>query len=140
MPALPYLRHIEEDPTKYRSSVTAEWTHDQIAAFVFLTYTIIFGFAALIVLAVMNMWHFVVVNGKCKVSHPLFVFYILAILSLLSAIGYTIMFVELYCVNWPFILLSPICFKCMLGIEQVWMMVALIIRINKGLNVLLTGR
>ena len=137
MPALPYLRYTDSE---YRNSVTAEWTHDQIAAFVFLTYTIIFGFAALIVLAVMNMWHFVVVNGKCKVSHPLFVFYILAILSLLSAIGYTIMFVEMYCVNWPFILLSPICFKCMLGIEQVWMMVALIIRINKGLNVLLTGR
>ena len=98
----------------------------------------------MLILASMNMYQYVWVirtntgsRKKCLTVHPLFVFYCLTILTLVSSLVYTIFNVELYNIydkydnKYMLIFLNfPVCFKSMLGLEQIWFMTKLIIRIN----------
>ena len=57
--------------------------------------------------------------------HPLFGFYILIMLTLISDVIYSIMLVKSY-IDWmPFVLFMPPTFKFLSGIEQIWMMIEL---------------
>ena len=79
-----------------------------------------------------NFFKFVVKGGKCRVEHPLFGFYILIILTLIADMIYSIMIVKVSQEDcWmPFVLYMPPTFKCLSGVEQIWMLVELTLHVR----------
>ena len=87
MPALPGLKETED---------TAEWSQTQVISFAVITYFILALYLLAVGIAGHNFFKFVVMGGKFKVEHPLFGFYILTTLCLLSDIIYSLMIIPLY--------------------------------------------
>jgi len=69
-------------------------------------------------------------GNKCRIAHPLFGFYILTIVCLVSDILYCIFLVRIYD-SWIFaILMLPATFKFLSGVEQIQMMLELVIQLD----------
>ena len=116
MPSLPYLGDTVD---------TRDWSDAQVWSYVLLTYVIIGLFLFAIAIAVHNFIRFVVRGGKCSVVHPLFGFYILIILTLISDIVYSFLLVRLYQETMPLVLYLPPTFKFLSGLEQICIMIEL---------------
>lgn len=76
-------------------------------------------------IAVHNFVKFVIREDKCQVAHPLFVFYILIFLTLISDVIYSLLIVPIYVSYMPFVLYMGPTFKLLSGLEQIWMMIEL---------------
>ena len=87
MPLLPYLGNTDD---------TEDWSSLQIYSFAICTYLIISLYILISAVAVHNFLVFVVKGEKCHVVDPLFGFYILSILCLLSDAVYSIFLVKNY--------------------------------------------
>ena len=121
MPLLPYLGETTE---------TKDWTDAQIMSFAICTYLVVALYLAAIGIAVHNFVKFVLRGGKCSLTRPLLVFYILVFLALIVDIVYSFMIVQVY-VHWmPFVLYMGPTFKLLSGVEQIWMMIELTLHIN----------
>jgi len=125
MSMLPYLGETVD---------TGDWTDAEIVSYTLLTYLIVCLFLASIGIAVHNFIKFVVRGGKCRVLHPLFGFYILIILTMVSDIIYSFLLVRLYQDEMPFILYMPPTFKFLSGIEQIWMMIELTLHLKMEIS------
>lgn len=101
------------------------WTPAQIREFLWVSYGLLIIFAIATGITMHNFFTLVIKRGNCKITHPLFAFYILIILTLIGDMIYSLLIVRVYA-NWaPFIVLMPPTFKCLSGIEQIWMLIEL---------------
>ena len=119
------------------NNYTKDWSHKELIIYASYTYFIILCYVILIIFAFMNLMQLIVQRGRCNVSHPLFVTYCLLILTLLFSIVYSVLQIKIneddaYALVMFY--LSPVCFKSMLGLEQIWMMLLLAMRINQELQ------
>ena len=101
------------------------WTPAQIREFLWVSYGLLIIFTIATGITIHNFFTLVIKRGNCKITHPLFAFYILIILTLIGDMIYSLLIVRVYA-NWaPFIVLMPPTFKCLSGIEQIWMLIEL---------------
>ena len=116
------------------------WTNEQKAIYACLSYLIILGFLMGLVLAMLNLVQFLMtVRGKCK-NHPMLLFYIWIIFDFIWNILWLIYSVKAsdYSVAMTFIIYMPATFKILIGIEQIWLMIELIVQIDVA-KVILNG-
>ena len=103
-------------------------------SFAISTYLVVVLSLTAIGIAVHNFVRFVAKGGKCTVTRPLFIFYILILLALISNILYTVYIVKIYSIPMPFLESAGPTFQLLSGIEQIWMMIELTIHINVEIN------
>ena len=106
------------------------WTPWMIETFVLSSYFLLIIFAIATGIAMHNFFRFVIKRDNCKVTHPLFAFYILIILTLIGDMVYSLMIVKVYADWSPFIVLMPPTFKSLSGIYQIWMLVELTLHVR----------
>ena len=101
------------------------WSPEMIRDFLWTSYCLLIIFAISTGVAMHNFFTLVIKRGNFKITHPLPAFYILIISTLIGDMVYSLMIVRVYA-NWaPFIVLMPPTFKCLSGIEQIWMLIEL---------------
>ena len=128
MPLLPKLGETKE---------TEHWSQAQNLTFAITSYLIILAFGIGIVLAISNLTNFIITDkrqrtegSKCRIFHPMLSFYLWIVLDFLAnmlRVTFTVRSSE-----YPMLQISylPCTFKCLIGIEQIWLMVELIVQIN----------
>ena len=122
MALLPYLG--ETDDTK-------NWSELQLNTFAASTYLIIAMLIALLALALTNLFRHIVKRGRL-LMHPLLRFYVFMLLCLMSSGIFVVYLIAIdMLILFPLIVTLPPTFKMLLGIEQVWMMLELAIRIRQ---------
>lgn len=85
-----------------------------------------------LVIAIFNVAHFVCRNGTCQVRHPLMIFYVLVICWIVAEFLNVLFMLSFTEPDHPFLEFSHSLFKSMVGIEQIWMMIELSIRLKQG--------
>ena len=115
---------------------TIDWTSAQKHAWIWCAYLIITSLILTAVITILNLLQFIC-EGKCNrwyytIKHPLIVFYILTIALLIYDIFGVLFFLEVPIVgNWMiFFMDMPPILKALIGVEQIWMMVELSLRIR----------
>ena len=99
-----------------QTSDTEDWSETQKWTFVICTYLICSLYLAEIGIAIANFKRFVIKADKCAASDPLFIFYILIILTLLSDTWYSLSIVSLYDHWMPLTLFAPPTLKVLSGL------------------------
>lgn len=93
-----------------------------------------------LVLAVMNWAKFVLtekqMNGKCKFLHPMVSFYSWIVLDFISNIIWLVFAVEAGEFVMPMVVFLPATFKIIIGVEQIWLMIELVVQINRATRIL----
>ena len=107
MPVLPNLGETED---------TEDWNSAQIWSFTICTYLITLMYVVVTIVALQNFIQFVVRGGNCKVEHPLFLFYIMVMMTFMTDAIYTVMIVKMYETWMPFVLYMPPTFKLLAGV------------------------
>ena len=130
MPLLPYLGDTTD---------TKHWSSDQKLYYAICTYLIILMFIIATILAFSNIIRFIKASMACP--HPLLFFYAWIILDMLSNIVWLVF--SVWATNedseLPMVLFLPATMRVVLGIEQIWLMVELIERIDSSTKMLETN-
>ena len=105
-----------------------------------LTYINIATFIVGIVLAIMNWAKFILteksLSGNCKLIHPMMSFYTWSILDFIANIIWLIYAVEASNNVMPLVVYLPATFKVLIGIEQTWLMIELVVQINRARRIM----
>ena len=89
--------------------------------------------ALLLIATGCNIWWFLVKQGRYRV-YPLLLYYILAVLFLLSRLYFTIWFFKINMLVPPLAAMTPPTLKCMLVLVQCWIMIELGLRIRANIK------
>ena len=132
MALLPYLGESQD---------TSDWSQLQTLSYGILTYVIIFMFIVALLVAKMNIIAFSKSAKKMsdhECPHPLLFFYVWIILDLMANIVWLIFNVKASDQEYayPLVMFMPATFHAGLGIEQIWLMIELIARINRSFKIL----
>jgi len=127
MPLLPYLGNTDD---------TENWSSLQIYSFAICTYLILFIFMIAIFISLDNLGKFM--KSSEARPHPLFFFYIWIFLDLGSNAVWLLYNVKVADndSDLMLVLFLPATFRAMLGIEQIWLMIELIVRMNLSKSML----
>ena len=98
--------------------------------FTVCTYTIVALYCTTIGIAVDNFVTFIVKGGKCQASHPLFGFYILMMLTMMTDAIYSLLITKIYDTLIIVVLVLPATFKFLAGVEQVWILIELVLNLK----------
>jgi len=90
-----------------------------------MDYLVIALFLLAIGVATHNFFKLVVRREKGGLTSPLFVFYILTLLLLISNVVYAFLISENFDTVMPFVDQSPTTFRILSGVVQIWMMIEL---------------
>jgi len=121
MSFIPYLGQTDD---------TKKWTDSEIRSFAIWTYLLIALFLIATGIALHNFVKLVARGDECGLTSPLFVFYILTLLALISNIVYGILIVRNFDTWMPFVDQSVPTFRILSGVEQIWMMIELTLQVN----------
>ena len=110
---------------------TRIWSDHEQLVFVLTSYFIILGFILGIALALCNVVKFSrsQKHGNCS-YHPMMIFYLWIIQDFISNILWLIFSVRAADYPMPLIIFMPGTSKVLIGIEQIWLMVELIVELN----------
>ena len=99
-----------------------------------MQYLLTFLFALLLVFVLSNLWNFIIKQGKYR-NQPLLMFYILSIILIIFRFYFFIWYLNFTFVTQNSLgIIAPPLVKCMLGLEQTWIMVELSIKINMSVD------
>ena len=88
----------------------------------------------------MNLVKFILteksLSGNCKLTHPMLSFYTWSILDFIANIIWLIFAVEASDNVMPMVVYLPAAFKVLIGIEQIWLMIELVVQINRARRIM----
>ena len=99
-----------------------------------MQYSLTLLFALLLVFVLSNLWNFIIKQGKYR-NQPLLMFYILSIILIIFRFYF---FIWYFCFTLnkdnTLPIIAPPLVKCMLGLEQTWIMIELSVKINMSVD------
>ena len=88
----------------------------------------------------MNLVKFILteksLSGNCKLTHPMLSFYTWSILDFIANIFWLIFAVQASNHVMPLVVYLPATFKVLIGIEQIWLMIELVVQINRARRIM----
>lgn len=120
---------------------TKDWSSGELWTYAITTYLIVLGFMLATGLALCNLAQFIIIRStderhskKCclDLNHPMLAFYVWILLDFVSNIFWLFVAVKSNENPMPLAVYLPATCKVMVGTEQIWLMLELIVQIDKA--------